>query len=179
MAPYKQLPKDKLCVLLTQRVEDIPFDLRHHRHIVYGGSISGLKAKLAADLAALKDELIARENPISVELARIDGDLTKTKYSATAEVQLYLDLHNRTTSVSPNIEAIYLYTGKKWSYKQDGQDCAQTSADYGDYALRHLVRSPVPRLPKDGWAQVKLVGQKVMGYSWEGKELQDSYKLSG
>src|SRR5258708_2500526 len=26
----------KLCTLLTQDVNDIPFDLKHHRHIVYG-----------------------------------------------------------------------------------------------------------------------------------------------
>ena len=28
--------KGKLCILLTQNADDIPFDLKHHRHIVYG-----------------------------------------------------------------------------------------------------------------------------------------------
>jgi hypothetical protein len=81
--------------------------------------------------------------------------------------------------VSPNIDAIYFYTGKGWSYKQVGQECAQTKADFEDYALRHLIRPPVPRLSKGGWAQVKLIGEKVMGYSWDGVELKDSYKLTG
>lgn len=171
--------KNKLCILLTEKAEDIPFDLRHQRHIVYGNSISSLKSKLTIDLAALKVELSARENPVSVKLANIDGDLTRTKYSATATINVYLDLHNKTSTTSPNIDAIYFYTGKGWLYKQDGQDCAQTTADYEDYVLRHLIRSPVPRLSKNGWAQVKLVGEKVMGYSYEGRELKDSYKLTG
>ena len=171
--------KDKLCILLTQSVDDIPFDLRLRRHIFYGASITLLKSKLILDLATLKAELSARENPVSVQLAKVEGDLTTTKFSAKAEVQIYLDLHNKTKSASPNIEAIYFYTGKGWSYKQDGQDCAQTSGDVDDFDARHLIRSPVPRLAKDGWAQVKLVGEKVMGYKWAGAELKDTYKLAG
>lgn len=171
--------KGKLCVLLTQRADDIPFDLQHHRHIVYGQSISSLKAKLVADLTVLKAELSARANPVSVELAKINGDLIRTKFSATAEVQIYLDLRNRTASGSPNIEAMYFFTGSDWSYTQDGQECPQTKGDVADYALCHLIRSPVPRLAKDSWAQVKLVGKKVLGYSWQGNELHDSYKLTG
>ncbi len=27
--------KNKLCILLTANADDIPFDLKHHRHIVY------------------------------------------------------------------------------------------------------------------------------------------------
>ena len=36
----------KPVILLTQRVEDIPFDLKHYPHIVYGGRISQLLADL-------------------------------------------------------------------------------------------------------------------------------------
>ncbi len=38
----------KRVILLTQRSEDIPFDLKHYEHIVYEGSITGLKEKLLA-----------------------------------------------------------------------------------------------------------------------------------
>jgi len=171
--------KGKFCILLTSNVEDIPFDLKHQRHIVYGTSITGLKSKLTVDLAAIKVELDARENPISVELGKLGGDLIRTKYSATAKVEIYLDLHNRSPDNSPDIEAIYFYMGKAWSFRQDNQECAQTKSDLEEFHLRHLIRSPVRRLTKDGWAQVKLVGEKLMGYSWQGKELQDSYQLTG
>lgn len=33
-------------ILLTQRADDIPFDLKHHQHIVYGGKIAELKEEL-------------------------------------------------------------------------------------------------------------------------------------
>ncbi len=37
-------------ILLTKNSEDIPFDLRHYQHIVYGDKISVLKDKLKAKL---------------------------------------------------------------------------------------------------------------------------------
>jgi hypothetical protein len=40
----------KRVILLTQRVEDIPFDLRHHRHIVYDGQLHILRDLLADEL---------------------------------------------------------------------------------------------------------------------------------
>lgn len=171
--------KNKLCVLLTASADDIPFDLRHHRHIVYGKSISGLKDKLKEDISFMKSELDKRGAPVSIELAKLFGDLSKTKHSATANVKIYLDMKNGTHFISPDIEAIYFYTGDGWIYKQDGQDCPKTKADFEDYSLKHMIKSPVSRLPKDGWAQIKLIGEKVMARSWNGDEIKDSYKLSG
>lgn len=37
----------KVTLLLTQAVEDIPFDLKHRQHIVYGGKIEALRTDLA------------------------------------------------------------------------------------------------------------------------------------
>jgi nucleoside 2-deoxyribosyltransferase len=51
--------KQKTCILLTADAADIPFDLKHRRHIVYGTSISDLKQKLITDLAHVKAELEA------------------------------------------------------------------------------------------------------------------------
>lgn len=36
----------KHVILLTQRDSDIPFDLKHYPHIIYGGSIAGMKQDL-------------------------------------------------------------------------------------------------------------------------------------
>lgn len=35
--------KQKICILLTQDSDDIPFDLKHKRHIVYGGRLAHFK----------------------------------------------------------------------------------------------------------------------------------------
>ena len=37
---------DKRVLLLTQNTDDIPFDLKHYPHIVYGGKITELKGEL-------------------------------------------------------------------------------------------------------------------------------------
>lgn len=49
--------RGKLCTLVTQTVEDIPFDLRHHRHIIYNGSIQTLKDRLLTEITWLKSEI--------------------------------------------------------------------------------------------------------------------------
>jgi hypothetical protein len=171
--------KQKTSILLTSDAADIPFDLKHQRHIVYDNSIVALKRKLTIDLAAVKVELEARESPIHVELGKINGSLAKTKHSATATVDLYLDIHNRATINSPEIETMYFYTSKGWSFSQDNQECPNTVSDLSEYQIRHLIRSPVRRVMKGGWAQVKLVGRKVLAYSFNGEELKDSYRLTG
>src|SRR5690349_71008 len=42
--------RGKTCLLLTQKSEDIPFDLKHHRHIIYEGSIGTLVKKLKPEI---------------------------------------------------------------------------------------------------------------------------------
>src|SRR2546430_908292 len=41
----------KIVLLLTQDVNDIPFDLQHRQHIVYSGSIDTLRTELSKKLA--------------------------------------------------------------------------------------------------------------------------------
>jgi nucleoside 2-deoxyribosyltransferase len=60
--------KNKLCVLLTKNADDIPFDLKHHRHIVYQ-SLSDLKQKLRQDMEYMKEQLALREMPIRISLS--------------------------------------------------------------------------------------------------------------
>ena len=47
----------KRVILLTQRSEDIPFDLKHFPHIIYGGSITGLKDQLLPN-SSLKNAVL-------------------------------------------------------------------------------------------------------------------------
>jgi hypothetical protein len=156
--------KAKLCILLTRNADDIPFDLKHHRHIVYS-SISDLRAKLAVDLDAARSQLEARESPVSVELESAWGMLEKGKTYRSVDARITLDLNNRTSKASPDIDAIYLYTGPGWTYTQDGVECPSAPTD--DNRLRHFLRSPVPRLGKGGWAQIKLQGRKRLASSIE------------
>jgi hypothetical protein len=170
--------KNKLCILLTKNASDIPFDLKHHRHIVYS-SVKDLKIKLAQDLEHAKQALAEREQPITVELERISGYLERTKYSAEAEVTIRLGMNNKTKNTSPEIDTIYFYTGDGWSFTQDKQECPASNSDVKDFKKRHFLKSPAQRINKNGWIPINLVGKKTVATAWKGEELKDEYQLTG
>ena len=60
--------QEKLCILLASSSEDIPFDLKHKRHVLYGDSISLLRKQLIDNLECAKSEV---ENIISIQI-RVD-----------------------------------------------------------------------------------------------------------
>jgi nucleoside 2-deoxyribosyltransferase len=170
--------KNKLCVLLTKNADDIPFDLKHHRHIVYQ-SLSDLKQKLRQDMEYMKEQLALREMPIRISLSGISADLEKTKYHAAAVVAIRLDMQNLTKNTSPEIDAIYFYTGTGWMFRQDQNECPSSDSDLKEFKQRHFIKSPVQRLGKDGWAPINISGRKIVGIALRGELLKDSYDLSG
>jgi hypothetical protein len=171
--------KSKLCTLLTQDTSDIPFDLKHHRHIVYGNSIQTLKAKLASELMWLIGESEkAKSESISVEVKSATGYLNVLDWKATGELSLLIDLYNRSRKRSPEIEAIYLYTAKDWSFSQGGEACPVT-IDPGTGLRKAFVKPPIQRLSPGAWAQLKLAGERDFWYKWDGTERRDNYSSSG
>lgn len=74
---------NKLCTLLTQSADDIPFDLKHHRHIVYEGSIERLKFSLAKELEWLKLEYSQRkQQSLTLSVRSAAGNLDKSDWVA-------------------------------------------------------------------------------------------------
>ncbi len=172
--------KEKLCILMTKNADDIPFDLKHHRHIVYGESISGLKESLAAELVWAKNEIEnVRSSKIQVKLKGISGNLEKNKYFAKGDVEIKLDLLNESNSPSAEIEAIYFYSGPGWTLFQDNRECPSTDADVSDFKTRHFLTPPVRKLHKNSWAQLVFNTRKILAFAKDGDELKDSYKVTG
>ncbi|MBN9315123.1 MAG: hypothetical protein J0I99_05250 [Devosia sp.] len=170
----------KLCTLLTSDAGDIPFDLKHHRHLVYGGSIQTLKRLLAPEIDWLIAEMERRTAvPLTVQLKETSGFLNKKEWRATAEVSMTLDMHNRTEKRSPEIEAIYLHTGGGWEYSQGAEECPSTQSDLDDYVLRHFLKPPVTRLSPGAWAPLKLLGRKRVWSKFDGTEAKDNYRMVG
>jgi hypothetical protein len=172
--------KGKLCILLTSESNDIPFDLKHRRHIVYGGSIANLRRDLASELAWAKQQLQnIRQSRIKVQLRPVHGDLTMSKYSATGVINFKVDLVNDSDKSSPEIEALYFYSTRDWSLSQDGKECASTDSDLPGFNKRHFLSPPLRRLQPAAWAQVVFSSKKTLAWALKGEELQDSYKVSG
>lgn len=178
--------KGKLCLLLTSKADDIPFDLKHHRHLIYGDSIQNLRQALEKDLDWLKSEFTNRQSVLTVRLNRSFGELKKDEWAAEAKIDLIFDLNNDTTVPSPEIpeiEAIYFDTGRGWTFKQDGQPCAARQVEGDKSAISHFIRPPVRRLQAKSWAEIKISGQKVLEsrYGAKNKDVvfKDKYKVFG
>ncbi|MGM4929705.1 hypothetical protein [Tardiphaga sp. 619_E2_N8_5] len=175
--------KGKVCLLLTSKADDIPFDLKHHRHLIYGDSIQNLRQALEKDLDWLRSEIANRKSILSVKLNKTWGLLEKSEYVASANVDLVFDLSNETTVNSPEIEAIYFDTGRGWTFKQDGQDCASRQSEDNKNLISHFIRSPVRRLQAKSWAEIKITGEKNLEHRYGAKNkdivFKDKYKLAG
>lgn len=172
--------KEKLCILLTSKADDIPFDLKHHRHVIYGESISGLRKNLFDELEWARQEIQnIRSSRIKVSQKDAFGHLEKTRFYARANLDIRIDLTNISGYPSSEIEAVYFYSTNGWRLFQDDKECSQTDADVSGFHLRHFLRPPLRRLHKNSWAQLKFEAKKILAYATEGDELKDSYRVTG
>jgi len=172
--------KDKICILLTKEATDIPFDLKHKRHIVYGESITYLKEELIKNIEWAKSETTAREqSQISVVTKPPSGNLILSEHYVDGTIVLTFDLHNKTDKPSSEISAIYLYTGNQWKIKVDGKDCSYTDSDITPYKHRYFITPPTKKLGKDGWAQVKIKATRTLAQAWKGDVIKDAYTVGG
>jgi len=176
--------KGKLCILLTSIAADIPFDLKHRRHIVYNGSISTLRRELVKELDWARGELEKqRTSHIRVTPQHFEGLLTRTKWSASGEVTFKIDLENVSNDRAVNIQAIYFYSTKAWTLYQDDKECSssepEVSVAKSGWEKRHFLQPPLQWLQKGAWAQVKFSAKRILAVAHRGEELKDSYEIRG
>jgi hypothetical protein len=173
--------KDKLCILITQESSDIPFDLSHHRHLIYNGSITNLQKMLADDIDWVKGELERRKTVAFEVSAKPQGELlTATEWSRTGTFEIVIDIHNRTEKRSPEIDAIYLYTSENWEIKQDGKICGYAKSDINEISRRHILNTPIKRLAPSAWTQVRCELERTFWQKWISKEKPThSYRAQG
>ena len=170
--------KEKLCILITNDADSIPFDLKHRRHIVYS-SIAKLREELERHLIWAKQEIENVRNTQIRAALTASGSLETTSYKAEATVEMRIDLHNDSQHPSSEIYGLYAYTGTEWNFEQDGVECPSSSSDIAGYKFRYQVRPPNTKLAPKSWAQIKLVGTRVLAYKWKGDEIKKEYSLTG
>jgi hypothetical protein len=100
----------KRVILLTQKAEDIPFDLKHYPHIVYGGKIADLKDQLERRIKWCiehpKESLARLELNIQLFIASIRlTDKPEIPYAirreSDDEAYLKLDIYNPGNRMQP------------------------------------------------------------------------------
>lgn len=178
--------KGKLCILLTADADDIPFDLKHQRHIVYGKSIVTLQRELEKELKwALGEIEKQRISHVKVTLQTLSGigALEKSKYFARARIPFVIDLENTSGDRAVAIHALYFYSTAQWKLYQDEKECASTDADGGfaarGFKRRHFLQPPIHVLQKDAWAQLKFDTRGTLATSFKGEQFQESYHVRG
>jgi hypothetical protein len=176
--------KGKLCIFLTSHADDIPFDLKHQRHIVYGTSIVTLRRELEKELSWARTELEKqRTSHIKVTPQPLYGSLETTKYFATGIITFAVDLENTSTDRAISINAIYFYSTDQWELYQDGKECASTVADEAlatrGFKRKHFLQPPLQLLQKGAWAQLKFSARGTLATAFKGEQLQDSYHVRG
>jgi len=169
----------KLTILLTNNSEDIPFDLKHKRHIIYGKSISNLKILLQKNLSWAKKEIEQLKNTsLDIEF-KIAGNLTKLSNSVQGELDMTFDIENISNKSSIEIQAIYIHSMKSWEIIQNGKSVAYRKSDMRDYSYKYHINIETNKIPKKGWIQFVIKAKRVLATTTRGDKLQDSYKISG
>lgn len=172
--------RQKPCILLTKEAGDIPFDLKHRRHIIYEGSISKLKHALVADINAISAEISrSRRQRISVSAARTEGYLDKNQYTATGRITMVFAFRNESDIRSPNIDSVYFYAKDGWKIEQNGRECPSDRSDVPEYTGRYFLEAPARALPAKGFAELKLTGHRVVWSKFSGEEPKTSHRFAG
>jgi hypothetical protein len=123
----------KVVLLLTQSTDDIPFDLKHRQHTVYGGQIEGLRAELVTKLRWAIAESHKQQRPGGTEIfslrvndseiprsdpsAKIDKEALPRIFGRVQRRQFSVPLHIRNDSLESilGITHVYLFCERSTS----------------------------------------------------------------
>jgi len=139
----------KVVLLLTQNVDDIPFDLKHRPHIVYAGKIETLREKLAKRLIwaisetskkgkqNLLESFLISQSGVEIPLANSSDKipiLEQVRFSRIkGNFYLYPNFSIRNRSPETvTISHIYLFTPKEYYASENDQFATPIVMDYLD-----------------------------------------------
>jgi len=154
--------KDKICILLTSDVDDIPFDLKHRRHIIYKHSLMVLRQELAKNLLWAKSQIKDSIGKlISIGALQPAGKLEITRFTATANLLFRFDLYNP-GKVPLKLQTACFHTNKLWTIRQDGKECTFSSSAIENYRYRFALSLPITQLPPGATVQLQFDGSCVV-----------------
>lgn len=169
----------KLTILLTQNADDIPFDLKHKRHIIYGNSIKHLKEQLKKNIIWAKKEIEQHKNiPIQIELKAV-GLLNSSEEFAEADLDFKIDIENTSDKISTEIQGIYLHSTKEWNISQAGKKVPNRKSEIKPFSFKYQISIENPKIPKKGWSQLNLNLKRILAYAYDGDVIRESYSIKG
>lgn len=177
----------KRVILLTQRSEDIPFDLKHYPHIVYGGRISELKSELSKRIRW------AIENPKDVDkffktsievfvntIPLVDNPQIHYLSSVveTDNIQLEIDVHNSTKRIiEPTSFQVGLITPSDVSSRYFSSEFFRKRFKLSDTSYLLLIKNTFELLP-ELWDKFTITIIAENNIAWKiGEQLQLSLRV--
>lgn len=173
--------KGKLCALITQESSHIPFDLKHHTHVIYDGRAVDLVDKLRPKLNWLVEEVKkARKEIFSLAINCGSGYLNCSESTHKGNFDLELTLRNNSGKRSPEIEVIHIITNSHWTLSEDGKEIKYDEYTDDNRKMRkHLVNPSLRRLPSGGFSKTKVNFRRNFWTKWNGQEKKEVYKAKG
>jgi hypothetical protein len=170
----------KIVILVTQNADDIPFDLKHRQHIIYGGRIDSLKTQLTerlrwAILSARSSENLERPNHAFV-IAVNNMLLTPSPRGITGPVvdiesqwggfELRVIVSSESLEIMPSVERITLLREAFDNETPEKSTLRWTRSDQpleghlilDDKEVGTLLQSDIPPLPKDAVHTIRIQG---------------------
>lgn len=171
--------KDKICILITQDVSDIPFDLKHHPHLIYDGTAKDLNNKISQYLEWAKTEIENnKSHKILISAEPDNPSLKKDKHFHDGSFDLILTLENPTNHRGPEIEAIYIEIMDMWKVFLNDKECPQ-QLDANLRTKKILISPSIRRLGSGAFSKERLTFKRTFWTSWSGLEQKNQYTSKG
>lgn len=172
--------KGKLVLLLTDNVDDIPFDFKQRPHIIYS-NISLLKEDLEEKMKWAIEE-VEKRNLKNLEISlRLDYAYIEdcNEYFDKAKVLFKLELQNQSSETLTDLQFLYFTVGDQWNiYIDDKLLNGELITENNSHWKRHTIVPDVKMIPPRDHIQIEIVGNKIV--SFEKKSLRpDVYELKG
>lgn len=101
---------NKRVILLTQNADDIPFDLKHYPHLVYGGKIVTLKSQLEPKIKWFVENPQSKASGLEPDVRL---NISSTYSSSFGTVDLRIDIYNGTNrTLTPESFGLALITSQ-------------------------------------------------------------------
>lgn len=161
----------KLTILLTQNADDIPFDLKHFPHIVYGKKISTLRDALEKRVKYFIENPLGKASDANFGLELFLGDQALASGNAICSAAAHTSPYTKITIFNSSVNTfapgdfkVGVLTGERFSHCQ--HDAAVVTTKLPDGGYLHMLPD-FPALFPSAYASYNV----LLGYADDDKYL--------
>lgn len=172
--------KNKLTLLLTKDISDIPFDFKQKLHIEYN-DVTSLKENLIDKIEWAKHEIDkTRQKSVESNFYIKYAWLNRTDNSDIAQIHCLLEISNLSDKPIDKLQMIEIITSPDWDFFINDKLIKNESFVANNVNLkRHRFTPEEKIIPIHDHIQIELEGNRTLWKSWSNTEQQNNYVLAG